>query len=120
MIYVLTLLIMGGVAYAHFREGLFTAFCMCVNAVLSGLVAFSFWEPLAAELEPLLKGSPFDGCEDALCLIVLFGLTLGMLRLATNSIAHKEIDYHEALARGGGAAFGLISGYLVAGFLLCV
>src|SRR5262245_23652768 len=120
MLYILTVLMMAAIAYAYFREGLFTAFCMCVNILLAGLVAFNFWEPIAAALEPLIKGTIFDGLEDALCLVILFSLTLGLLRLATNSIANKEIDYHEALDRVGGAVFGLINGYLVSGFLLCV
>ena len=28
------------VAYAHWREGLFTAFCYCVNVILAGLITF--------------------------------------------------------------------------------
>src|SRR5260370_33595967 len=35
-------------------------------------------------------------------------------------MAHKEIEYPRALLRGGAVAFGLVTGYLVSGFLVCV
>ncbi len=78
----LTVLIMAGVTYAFWREGLLTALTMTVNVVLSGLVAFAFFEPLAGVLGPMFAGSFLAGYEDALCLIFLFALSLGLLRLA--------------------------------------
>ena len=43
---------MGIVAYAFWREGPLTAFAMCVNVLLAGLLAFNFWEPIADLLDP--------------------------------------------------------------------
>src|SRR5437870_4563782 len=42
-----TLALMAGVAYAFFREGLFTAATTLVNVFLAGLLTFNFYEPLA-------------------------------------------------------------------------
>ena len=85
MLVFLTVLIMLGVCYAYWHEGLLTACCMFVNVLLAGLVAFSVFEPIANELDPMLGGSFLEGYEDCLCLIVLFCLTLGLLRLATSA-----------------------------------
>ncbi len=43
LLVVLTLLIMGGISYAFWREGLLTAVTMTVNVVLAGLIAFAFF-----------------------------------------------------------------------------
>lgn len=115
-----TILIMGAVGYAYWREGLFTACVMCVNTFAAGLVAFNFFEPIADLLDPLFNDSFAKGYEDGLVLVILFCLTLGLLRLATHNLAPKEIEFHAGMLRGGGAFFGLITGYLVCGFLICV
>jgi hypothetical protein len=110
----LTIVIMLAVGYAYLREGLFTAFVMFCNVFLAGLVAINFWEPLANLLDPAL-----GGYEDILCLMALFCLTLGLLRVATNSLSSTQVDFPQALQRGGGVVFGLATGYLVSGFLVC-
>jgi hypothetical protein len=109
----LTLLLMAAVGYAYLREGLFTAFCMFINVLAASLVAFNFYEPLATALESSLKGY-----EDCVSLIALFFLTLAPLRWLTNSLAHVEVHYEAMLTRAGGVFFGVLTGYLVAGFLV--
>jgi hypothetical protein len=120
MLVFVSILVMLLVAYAHWREGIFTAFCTLVNIFFSGLVCFMFFEPLADELEPLMKSMGTEGYEDSLALVLLFALTLGVLRVVTNNLANTELEFPAPLAKGGGALLGLISGYLVAGFLVCV
>ena len=116
----LTVLIMGGVTYAFWREGLLTALTTVVNVFLAGLVAFGFWEPIAAQLGPALADSFLHGYEDAICLVTLFALTLGLLRFVTNNMANAQLEYHPVLRQGGTVVFGLFAGYLAAGFLVCV
>ncbi len=115
----LSVVIMLLVAYVYWHEGLFTACSMCGNVFVAGLVAFNFWEPLADFLEPPLSGTFMAGFEDCLCLMILFCLTLGLLRIVTNLLAKRLIEFPELLQRAGGLAFGLITGYLLAGFLVC-
>ncbi len=115
----LTVLIMVFVAYAYLREGLFTACTMAINVLLAGLVAFNFWEPLAALLDPMLAGSFLHGYEDAFCLVLLFSLVLGLLRALTNNLAGTRVQFEGWLQTGGGFLFGLLTGYLVSGFLIC-
>jgi uncharacterized membrane protein required for colicin V production len=120
MLTFLTILIMLVLAYVYLVDGVATAFTMFCNVFLSGLIAFNFWEPLAELLEPQFSRSFFAGYEDALCLVVLFSVALGTLRVATNSLSFAAIDFHPILQRVGGGFFGLATGYLISGFLLCV
>jgi hypothetical protein len=115
----LTVAIMLAVGYAYLREGVFTAFCMFFNVFVAGLMAFNFWEPLADLLDAPFAGSFLHGYEDLLCLVALFGVTLGGLRTITNAIARSQLKYPGWLRQLGGVLFGLSTGYLVAGFLLC-
>jgi hypothetical protein len=108
------------VAYAFMAEGLFTSFTMFVNVLLAGLLAFNFFEPLAAWLEPIIAGTFAPGYEDAVCLGLLFWVLLGLLRLATNNLAYCEIAFPPLVQRIGGALVGLLTGYLLAGFLVCL
>src|SRR5207302_6291781 len=105
------------VAYAYLREGLFTACTMAINVLLAGLIAFNFWEPLAALLDPTLAGSFLHGYEDAFCLIVLFAAALSLLRASTNNLASSRVQFEGWLQTSGGMLFGLLTGYLVSGFL---
>jgi hypothetical protein len=116
----LTVLVMGIVTYAFWREGLLTALTMFVNVLVAGLVAFNFFEPLAKELEPLLKGSFLEAYEDSLSLTLVFCLTLALLRWATNNLAPEDLDLAPGVQQGGAGLFGLLTGYLLAGFLICV
>lgn len=109
----LTIVIMGILAYSYFVEGLFTAVVMCANVMGAGLVAFNFWEPLANLMD-------LSGYEDAVCLVGIFCLTLAVLRTLTNQLANTEIEFLPQLQRPGGALVGMITGYLVSGFLICV
>jgi uncharacterized membrane protein required for colicin V production len=116
----LTIVIMAVVAYAYWREGLMTACTMFLNVFLAGMVAFNFWEPAADLLDPMFANNFLHGWEDFICLAVLFSFTLGILRLITNNLAHTDLEYPPGLLRGGGLFFGLATGYLVSGFLVCV
>src|SRR6516165_2544827 len=117
MLQFLTLIIMAAIGYAYLREGLFTAFVMCCNVMLAGLVAFNFWEPLADLLDPTFAPSVLHGFEDAVCLILLFSVTLGRLRSVTNLLSRTPVRFAAGLQQGGGAGFGLLTGYLGTGFL---
>jgi len=116
----LTLVIMGLITYAFWREGLLTALTTAANVFLAGLAAFAFWEPLAGLLGPMFAGSFLQGYEDAVSLMVLFAIALGLLRVAVNNLANAHLEYHPLLRQGGTVVFGLLTGYLASGFLLCV
>ena len=115
MLMFLTVLIMLGVAYVYWNEGLFTAFTMFVNVFLAGFIAFNFWEPLANQLE----GTNLETYGDALCLVILFSIALGLLRFVVNQFTPTKIEFPGLVQNLVGAVFGLATGYLAAGFLVC-
>src|SRR5262249_28608003 len=117
---ILTVLVMLVVTYAYWREGLLTACTMFVNVLLAGLVTFNFFEPIADALDPIFADNFLHGWEDAFSLMVLFAFTLGILRLLTNTIAISDLDFPPVLLRGGGVLFGLATGYLASGVLVCI
>jgi hypothetical protein len=120
MLTFLTVLIMLIVCYAYWREGILTAMAMACNVFLAGLVAYAFWEPMADVVEDLVWNTFLHGYEDCLCMMVLFCLTLGILRLITNNLASTEMEFPALLQQGGALLFALLTGYLVAGFLVCM
>jgi hypothetical protein len=122
----LTIVMMIAAGYAFLREGILTAITMCCNVFLAGLVTFNFFEPITDLIEPAFPewsgGIPtvFWGYEDALVLMFIFCLVLGLLRLATNNLCHIEVEYHPYLQRTGAVIVGMITAYLICGFLVCV
>jgi hypothetical protein len=116
----LTLLVMAVVTYAFWREGPLTAFAMCINVLLAGVLAFNFWEPIADLLDPAFNGSVLKGTEDALVLMLVFLPALMFLRWLTNSLAPTHMEFPPILYRGGPVLCGLVTGYLLSGFLVCV
>lgn len=115
-----TILIMGIVAYAYWREGPLTAFATCVNVLIAGVLAFNFWEPIADALSSSFSGSFLEGAEDGLAMMLIFLPVLMLLRWVTNILANTHMEYPPILYRGGAVVFGVIAGYLLSGFLLCV
>jgi hypothetical protein len=115
----LTLAIMAGVAYAFLHEGVATAFCMFCNVVLAGFIAWNFWEPAAGWLQDQFAGGALQGYEDFFALMLLFGTSLGLLRLAANHLQPTQASLHGRVQFIGSLVFGLWTGYLLAGFLTC-
>jgi hypothetical protein len=115
----LTVAIMLAIAYAFWREGPLTAFAMFCNTLIAGIIAFNFWEPIADLLDPVFQETVLEGTEDALALMIPFLLILMGLRLATNSLASTHMEYPALMYRGGAVFFGLVTGYFLAGILVC-
>ena len=120
MLAFLTIVVTGITGFVFFREGLLTAFAMFCNVFLAGLVAFCFWEPIADLLDPLLSNNALHGYEDFFVLFLLFSLSLLLFRWVTNSLAPHTTEFFPGLQEGGGVIFGLATGYLLAGFLVCL
>jgi len=114
----LTILVMLAIAYAQFKESVFTSFIMLVNVILASIVACNFFEPLADAMGDLFKGTIMAGIEDFVMLVLVFTATLGILRWATNSIARTEIEHHPWLSQIGSILFALVTGYVLTGFLV--
>jgi uncharacterized membrane protein required for colicin V production len=120
MIVLFTLIVIAVVAFMQYRNGLFTSVAMIAQVLLAGLVAFAFWEPIADELDAYFADGKLAGYEDCIVLVSLFSLTLGGLRFVTNKLNKAMIDFKWTIQQVGGPAAGVVTGYLVSGFLVCV
>jgi len=118
MILVFSIFVILAVAYAMHHEGLFTAVTMLVNVLLAGFLAFEFWEPLADGLDGLFQGGVMAGLEDCIAMVIMFSLFLVILRIAVNSLAFTDVEFEPNVNRAGSIIVGLLTGYLVAGFLV--
>lgn len=117
---VATLLIVLAVSYAFLNTDLLTGFAMLVNVILAGIITFNYFEPVAREVDAYLRGSFLQGYEDSFSMVSIFCLTLLGLRFITNEIAPNEIVFPSLIQQGGACLCGVMTGYLVAGFLTCV
>src|SRR5258708_3960134 len=120
MLVILSVIVVVIVAGSQYRNGIFTSATMLIQVLLAGVVAFGLWEPLADELDPLVQEGRMAGYEDCIALTALFAGTLLVLRLTTNRINQELFDFNPIAQQFCGPAIGVVTGYLVSGFLICV
>jgi uncharacterized membrane protein YgcG len=104
---IINLIIVGlilGLTYALTSEGLWGAALMFFNVVFAGMIAFNFYEPLAQMLE---KAGLTWGFNECLCLLVLFGVSVVALRLATETVAPAMVRFPMPIYHAGRLVFGL-------------
>ncbi len=118
MLIVATMIVMALVGFFYSQEGLFTAFLGLVNVLIAGLLTFNFFEPLAELLAPMLARTFVQGCEDMLAIVLLFGISFALLRIATEKLNDTQLAFPAGVQQFGGLFFGLLTGYLVTGLLV--
>jgi hypothetical protein len=104
---IMNLIIVGlilGLTYALTSEGLWGAALMFFNVLFGALIAFNFYEPLAALLDSTGIGWGFS---DTLCLLGLFSISVLLLRMTTETIAPAQVRFPVALYHFGRLVFGL-------------
>ncbi len=105
-----------GMTYALASEGLWGAALMFFNAVFAGLIAFNFYEPLAALLATNVDA--LSGYADALCLLVLFAVALLLLRLTTDSLGPMMVRFPSIVYHIGRWLFGLLGASVTMAIIL--
>ena len=105
-----------GMTYALASEGLWGAALMSLNALFSGLISFNFYEPLAAMLAGSLPA--MSGYADALCMLVLFGVSLLVLRLTTDSLGPTLVRFPTPVYHIGRWSFALMGATITMSVLL--
>lgn len=105
-----------GMTYALMSEGLWGAALMFMNTLFAGLIAFNFYEPLAALLSQNVDA--MSGYADTLCLLVLFTVSLLLLRLTTESIAPSMVRFPTPVFHIGRVFFALAGSMVAMSILL--
>lgn len=95
-------------------RGLFSSMLACVCVIISGAVAFAFWEPLTYKF--LLKLN--EDMAWGLGLIIPFAASLLITRLIVEALIPKNLEFGDAANFIGGAAFGLVSAVITTGIVV--
>ncbi len=104
-----------GLAYALASEGLWGAALMFFNAVFAGMIAFNFYEPLAALLD---KTGINWGFSDTLCLLGLFCVSMVILRLTTETLAPAMVRFPMPVYHAGRWVFAVAGAAVAISILL--
>lgn len=104
-----------GLAYALASEGLWGAALMFFNALFAGMIAFNFYEPLAALLD---KTGINWGFSDTLCLLGLFCVSMVVLRLTTESLAPAMVRFPMPVYHAGRWLFAVAGAAVTISILL--
>jgi hypothetical protein len=108
----LTLLI----AYWWATQGLFSAILHLFCVVAAGAIAFSFWEIVTVRF--LLHGNQFDDYAWGISLVLLFAISLFVLRLIADKIAPGNVDVPHWANLAFGLPVGLVAAELSIGILI--
>ena len=112
----IVLVLIAGMTYALSSEGLWGAALMFFNVLFSSIIALNFYEPLAGVIASNVDF--LSGMADALCLIVIFTVSLLLMRLATELLAPSMVRYPVALYQIGRFLFALAASALTMGMLI--
>ncbi|MEM1353777.1 MAG: CvpA family protein [Planctomycetota bacterium] len=93
--------------------GLFSSFLHLVIVIVSGVVAFAIWEPLAFVLLGRMPEYAWG-----VALLAPFGLTLIIVRALMDKYCKMNLKFPRLADQIGGAAFGVVSGVLSIGFFV--
>jgi uncharacterized membrane protein required for colicin V production len=105
-----------GMTYALMSEGLWGSVLMFFNVLFAGILAFNFYEPLAAALAKNL--SPLSGFADTLCLLGIFIVVVVLLRLTTETLGPLMVRYPSPVYHLGRIVFALAGSVVTAAILL--
>lgn len=112
---ILTTLLLAGIAFYQVVQGMFSAMVMTVLTLLAAAVAFNYYEPLAE-----LLVSHLGAYAHPAALLGIFVITLYALREIYDRLIKGNVVMGMWPDRIGGAAFGVITGFLLVGVLMTV
>ncbi len=114
MIIVILLLVFFACVAMLVREGLWSNALTLINTVTAGLIATSYWEPLAAWLDG--QFATFTYLLDFIAIWTLFVLAFVILRAITDSVSKVRVRFKIPVEYVGGVFFALWTGWVMVGF----
>ena len=118
LINLIALAAMAGVAYMGLVHGVYRSVQVLVACILAGAIAFGLLGPAAAMLPGDNPRSIWYFAADPFCLWALFCVTFLTLRTLGEKLLKNEPEFNPVFNRAGGAAAGVLTGYLAAGVCL--
>lgn len=104
------------IAYWWANQGLFSAMLHLVCVIVAGAIALAFWEPVTINL--FLRGGAFDDYAWGVSLVLLFSVSLVVLRVASDKLAPGNVNVPMWANLSFGFVVGLAAAIITAGFVL--
>jgi hypothetical protein len=99
------------------REGLWNNTITFINILVSGLVAFSFYQPLSIYLDEMLEGE-FTYALDFVTIWGLFVITMLVGRLLTGLASDTRLRFKNPIDPVGGPLVALLASWTLAAFVM--
>ena len=99
------------------REGMWSNAISLINIIISGLVAFGFYSPLALYLDEQLSGQ-YTYLLDFLCLWLLFVVSMVVCRAVTGLASRSRMRFKYPIDVVGGPIVARLAAWVLAGFTL--
>jgi uncharacterized membrane protein required for colicin V production len=112
------LALLGGITYALMSEGLWGSALMFFNVMFASLIAFNFYEPLAQLIVDNAGAGTVSSFADSASLMVLFVVSLLLLRLATETLTPAMVRFPTPLYHLGRVIFALGGAMIMIAMLL--
>jgi uncharacterized membrane protein required for colicin V production len=110
--------LVAGMIYALMSEGLWGAALMFFNALFAALIAFNFYEPLAQLIVDQVGNETVSSFADSVSMMLLFVVSLLLLRLATESVAPSMVRFPTPVYHVGRVLFAVGGATVTMGMLL--
>jgi hypothetical protein len=102
------------IAALLYPSGLWGNAINLVNAVMAGLLAMNFWEPLAGAIKKMMPSAVF--VVDVFVLWLLFAGIFFALRMATDAVSKYKVRFPKPVELGGNVLFAVWTAWVVACF----
>lgn len=112
------LALFAGITYALMSEGIWGAALMFFNALFAALITFNFYEALAQLIINQAGPGTVASFADSLSMMVIFVVSLLLLRLATESLSPSMVRFPTPLYHLGRIVFALGGAAVVTAILL--
>ena len=109
-------ILIAGMTYALMSEGLWGAALMFFNTLFATMITLNCYEPFAQLIGTNI--SFFSGFADAFCILVIFTVSLLILRLITEAMAPSMVRFPSAVYHIGRILFAFAGSLLTIGVLL--
>lgn len=107
----------GCAAFQFFKGNFVRAFATFMAALCANIVAFGWFDQLSSIL---IRNDKLPDWAQAICFLVLFIITFGILLTLIMTLTRPPIDLGTTPERVGRIALGLLLGYILSGTLLLI
>ncbi len=118
---ILAIVIVLASALLHFKAGAWAGVMSLWTVIVSGAVAFGFYLPVSRLMvsnpDPVSKSYYW---ADGLALLILFIVSLGLLRLLMGAQLRRRMSLPDLIDGALGAVGGVVAGYFAAGVVVVV